>query len=143
MKAITLADTHRRGFTLMEMILVLAIISLLIGLGAYTMRNVLGDANLKKAQADVRNLETNLVRFKMKALFYPNQDQGLQALVTRPTTGPKPKQWSQSLTSDALLDPWGNPYQYANPAKRSSAAYDVYSMGQDGKDGTEDDIGNW
>lgn len=131
------------GFTLMEMILVLAIISMLVGLGAFTMKNVLSDADVDKARADMRNLETNLVRFKAKAQFYPTQEQGLQALVTAPTTGPKPKYWTQCLGEEALIDPWTNKYQYRSPGRHNTSGHDIYSMGPDKKDGTEDDIGNW
>ncbi len=92
---------------------------------------------------DMRNLETNLVRFKAKAQFYPTQEQGLQALVTAPTTGPKPKYWTQCLGEEALIDPWTNKYQYRSPGRHNTSGHDIYSLGPDKKDGTEDDIGNW
>jgi general secretion pathway protein G len=135
---------HRSpGMTLLEMMLVLAIIAVLLGLGAFKMKNVLSDADLTKAAADIKNIETNLVRFKAKAMFFPTEEQGLSALVKPPTSGPRPKQWSQCLDDAALVDPWGNPYQYRNPGSRNPNGQDVYTMGPDGKDGTDDDIGNW
>lgn len=129
--------------TLMEMMLVLAIIALLLGLGAFKMKNVLSDADVTGASADVENIETNLVRYKAKAMFYPTEEQGLIALVEPPTSGPKPRTWTQCLEKEALIDPWGNPYQYHYPGRKNSDSYDVYSMGPDGNPGTEDDIGNW
>ncbi len=129
--------------TLMEMMLVLAIIAVLLGLGAFKMKNVLSDADVTGASADVQNIETNLVRFKAKAMFFPTEQQGLIALAEPPSSGPKPKSWTQCLEKEALIDPWGNPYQYNYPGRKNSDSYDVYSMGPDGKAGTEDDIGNW
>ncbi len=131
------------AMTLLEMMLVLAIIAVLLGLGAFKMKNVLSDADETKAAADVKNIETNLVRFKAKAMFYPTQEQGLMALVKPPASGPKPKRWSQCLNEEAIIDPWGNPFHYHYPGRRNPDGFDVFSMGPDGKAGTEDDIGNW
>ncbi|MDC0322334.1 type II secretion system major pseudopilin GspG [Verrucomicrobiales bacterium] len=141
-----MVTTNRRasgGFTLMEMVLVLAIISLLVGLGAFAMKNVLSDADVDKARADVRSLETNLVRYKAKAGFFPTTEQGLKALVEPPTAPPKPKRWTQSTGPEALIDSWGQPYQYKNPGSRNSSGQDVFSMGPDMIAGNEDDVGNW
>lgn len=121
----------------------MAIIVIILGFGAFKMKNVLSDADKTGASADVENIETNLVRYKAKAMFYPTEQQGLLALVEPPKDGPKPKSWTQCLEKDALIDPWGNLYQYHYPGRKNSDSYDVYSMGPDGKPGTEDDIGNW
>ncbi len=144
MKTVAVSSSRATAaMTLMEMMLVLAIIAVLLGLGAFKMKNVLSDADLTKAAADVENLETNLARYKGKALYFPTEAQGLMALAEPPTTGPKPKTWTKSLDKEALIDPWGNPYQYHIPGTKNPDEYDVYSMGPDGKAGTEDDIGNW
>ena len=127
----------------MEMILVLAIISLLVGLGAFAMKNVLGDADVDKAMADIKTLETNLIRFKSKAGFFPTNEQGLRALVEMPTSPPKPKRWTQNLGAEALTDPWGKEYQYRNPGQNNATGQDIFSMGPDQQPGTPDDIGNW
>jgi general secretion pathway protein G len=132
-----------RGFTLMEMILVLAIISLLVGLGIYSLQNVGLTAEMGAAKANVRTLETNLIRYKTMAGTLPSQSQGLEALVKRPGGSPAPKMWVQCMEGSALIDPWGEPYQYRYPGKRKQNGYDVYSKGPDKVDGTEDDIGNW
>ena len=132
-----------KGYTLMEMLLVLGIIGLLLGLGVYSMVGVLGDADEGKVKADIRNFEANLIRYKTKAGVYPTSEQGLAALVKRPTTGPVPSAWKQFLKEDALIDPWTNPYQYRYPGKHNPGSYDIWSWGPDGQDGGEDDIGNW
>jgi general secretion pathway protein G len=128
----------------MEMLLVLGIIALLSGLGTVTMTDVFEDGNEVKARGDIQALKASIIRYKTKAGVYPSTAQGLDALVTRPTTPPLPRSWKPYLTSkDALLDPWLQPYKYEIPARRSSDSYDIYSLGKDGQEGTDDDIGNW
>lgn len=131
-----------RGFTLMEMILVILIITLLIGMGVYSLVGVMGDAESVAAKADIKNLETNLIRYRTVCDMFPTNAQGLQALVARPATNPVPKQWKQLLKASAVEDPWGNPYQYKNPGVRNTGSYDIFSFGADGVE-SEDDIGNW
>ena len=129
----------RQGFTLMEMILVLAIIGILVGLGIFAMKGVVGDAEIGKATADIRTMETNIVRYRTMAGFVPTQQQGLEALSKKPSGNPPPRSWRQLMDPSALLDPWGHPYQYRNPGKKNPSGYDIYSMGPDGQDGTADD----
>ena len=130
----------RRGFTLMEMILVLAIIGILVGLGIFAMKGVVGDAEIGKAMADIRTMQTNIVRYRTMAGFIPSQAQGLEALAKKPSGNPAPRSWRQLMDPSALLDPWGHPYQYRNPGKKEVGGYDIYSMGPDGQDGTADDV---
>ena len=130
----------KEGFTLMEMILVLAIIGVLVSLGIFAMKNVIIDAEHGKAAADIRTLETNIVRYRTMAGVIPSQAQGLEALAKKPTGNPAPKSWYKLTDESTLTDPWGHPYQYRNPGKKNPGGYDVYSMGPDGKDGTEDDV---
>ncbi len=141
MKITKLTTAH--GYTLMEMILVLFIISLLLGGGVYLMQNVGRDAEIMKAQADVKTWETNLIRYKTKALMLPTQAQGLEAMVKEPSAEPKPKMWIPMAKPEALMDPWTHKYQYRNPGKHNAQSYDVYSLGPDGVEGTADDVGNW
>lgn len=128
------------AFTLMEMILVLAIIGVLVGLGIFAMKNVLVDSYMGRARADLATLRTNLVRYKTVTGFLPGQDQGLEALAKKPSGNPVPKTWYKFCHESALLDPWGKPFQYRNPGKRSEDGYDVFSLGKDGVEGTEDDV---
>ena len=130
----------RSGFTLMEMILVLAIIGILVGLGIFAMKGVVGDAEIGKAMADIRTLQTNIVRYRTMAGFVPSQAQGLEAMAKKPSGNPAPRSWRQLMDSSALTDPWGHPEHYRNPGKKETGGYDVYSMGPDGQEGTQDDV---
>ena len=132
------------AFTLMEMLLVLAIIAMLAGMGTFLMRGVIVDAEEVKVTGDIKAFEGQLVRYKIKAGYFPTTAQGLKALHTRPTDGPQPRSWKQFLTQEsALYDPWANPYQYRYPGTHNQDSYDIWSLGKDGKEGTDDDIGNW
>ncbi len=132
-----------RGFTLMEMLLVLGIIALLVGMGTYLMVNVLGDAEEGKVKGDIQTLHATLIRYKTKGGLYPTTAQGLKSLVSRPVDGPQPRSYKSLIREQALMDPWGNQYQYRYPGKFNPDTYDIFSFGPDGKEGTEDDIGNW
>ncbi len=132
-----------KGFTLMEMLLVLGIIALLVGMGTYMMVNVLGDAEEGKVKGDIQTLNASLIRYKTRGGIYPTTEQGLKALVTKPSDGPQPRSYQTLIREQALYDPWGNLYQYRRPGKRNPETYDIYSLGADGKEGTDDDIGNW
>lgn len=140
-----IAPTPRaKAFTLMEMLLVLGIIALLVGMGTYMMVNVLGDAEEGKVKGDIQTLSASLIRYKTKGGLYPTTEQGLEALVNKPSDGPQPRSYTKLLSSEqALIDPWGFKYQYRRPGKRNPDTYDIFSIGPDGKEGTEDDIGNW
>jgi general secretion pathway protein G len=132
-----------RGFTLMEMILVLAIISVLVGLGVFAMTNVLGDAEAGKALADIRTMETNLIRFKTMAGRYPTQSEGFESFYTKPTGSPPVRMWRKIMDEKGIYDPWNEKYQYRYPGKRNASGYDIFSKGPDKQEGTDDDIGNW
>ncbi len=137
--------THARhgGFTLIEMMVVLAIIGVL---AALIVPNVLGRADESRATAartDVGNLSQALKLYKLDNQVYPTSEQGLAALVTAPTQPPVPKAW-RSYIEKLPTDPWGRPYQYLNPGIH--AEVDVLSLGADGQpggDGLDADIGSW
>ncbi|MFT5469522.1 MAG: general secretion pathway protein G [Verrucomicrobiales bacterium] len=136
---------HRRtrGFTLMEMMMVLGIIALLLGVGVPMMVGVFTDAEKGKINADFRTISTNLIRYRTKTRSLPTTEQGLDALVNAPTLPPVPKNWERVSEPDGILDPWDRPYQYSYPGKNKTDGYDIFSMGKDGKPNTDDDIGNW
>lgn len=121
----------------------LGIIALLIGVGTAFMKDVLGDAEEGRARADISTLSASLIRYKTKGGLYPTTAQGLDALVRKPSSGPMPRSYKSLLDEAALLDPWGNPYGYRYPGVNKPESYDLFSVGRDGKEGTEDDVTNW
>lgn len=135
------------GFTLIEIMVVVVIMGVLIGLIAPNILGRVDDARATAAQADINVLSQALDMYKLDNQHYPSTDQGLYALVEPPTGSPAPKRWNPDgyLKKSALpRDPWGNEYQYVSPGSRN--AYDLYSLGADGKEGGEDfdaDVGNW
>jgi|MDTC01.1.fsa_nt_gb general secretion pathway protein G len=131
------------AFTLIEMVLVLAIIALLVGAGVMKLTNVLDSGKEGAVQTDIAAVTSALRLYAIKAKRMPTTEQGLMALVQRPTIAPLPKNWSPKLNSaDDLLDPWGNNYAYRWPGL-DGREFDLWSFGPDRVDGTEDDIGNW
>ena len=125
------------GFTLMEMILVLLIITSLMGMVIFKMSNV-DDANITSVKGSLSALETTLLRYKMANGSLPTEGEGLEKLTT---AGPKLRK--PFLKPGGINDPWGRVFQYRNPAKKSGDDFDIFSMGPDGQPDNEDDIGNW
>lgn len=121
----------------MEMMLVLAIIALLIAIGAVTLGEVDENAKVTAAQAQMSTVKTALLQYKTLTRSLPTQAQGLEALVTRPGNV---KNWRAVAKPEAILDPWGNKIQYRNPGKTNPQGYDLFSIGPDKKEGTEDDV---
>lgn len=132
------------GFTLLEVMVVIVIISLL---ATFVVPNLIGDkekADQKKAMADIVALENALDNYRLDNSVYPTTDQGLEALVSKPTN-PEPRAYRTGGYIKRLPnDPWGRPYQYQSPGEKGTV--DVFSYGADGQEGGEGsnaDIGNW
>ena len=134
---------RQRGFTLSELMVVLAIIGVLAALVVPNVLNRADDARVTAAKTDVGNLMNALKLYRLDNLRFPTAEQGLAALVKQPDKGPPAANWKPYL--DKLPnDPWGRPYQYINPGMQ--AEVDVMSFGADGQAGGEGknaDIGSW
>ena len=136
--------SKNKGFTLLEIIVVVAIIAIL---AAYIAPKVVGrvdDARVSKAKSDIRVLESSLELYKLDNFVYPSNEMGLGALVNKPS-GEGTKNWRDGGYIKKLAkDPWGSEYLYIYPG--SNGEFDVYSLGADaavGGEGEAADIGNW
>ena len=132
-----------RGFTLIELMVVLVIIGVLAALIVPNVLDRADDARVTAARTDVTNLTQALKLYKLDNLRYPTSEQGLQALIARPSAAPSPPNWKPYLEK-LPNDPWGRPYQYLNPGVKGEI--DVMSFGADGQAGGEGknaDIGSW
>ena len=133
------------GFTLLEVLVVVAILGILAALVVPRIMDRPDEAKRFAAKADVGALVQALKLYRLDNGFYPSTDQGLQALVTRPTSQPTPSNWKQGGYLERLpQDPWGGDYQYLSPGVHGEI--DVFSFGADrarGGEGNNADIGNW
>ena len=132
-----------RGFTLIELMVVLVIIGVLAALIVPNVLDRADDARVTAARTDVNNLVQALKLYKLDNQRYPSAEQGLEALVRKPTAGVVPPNWKPYL--DKLpTDPWGKPYQFISPGLKGEI--DVFSFGADGQTGGEGknaDVGSW
>lgn len=133
---------RQRGFTLLEIMVVIVILGILASL---VVPNLMGNkekADHQKVVSDIVALESALDMYKLDNGRYPTTEQGLQALVTRPSAQPEPRNYPQGGYIRRLpQDPWGADYQLLSPGQHGQL--DVFSYGPDGIPDTEDDIGNW
>jgi general secretion pathway protein G len=134
-----------RGFTLIEIMVVVIIIGLLAAVIVPEVIGKVDEAKVSKAKQDIQALETALTMFRLDNSKYPTTEQGLNALVAQPTD-PTIRHWrAGGYLAHVSKDPWGDDYQYSNPGTRSKD-YDLLSFGADGQlggDGVNADIGNW
>ncbi len=144
MKAIPRSN---RGFTFIELLVVMSILTLLAVMVVPKIIGRADDAKVDAARVQIRNLESGLKMYKLDNGNYPSTEQGLQALINKPTTGLIPKKYREGgyLESKSLpKDPWGNDYLYISPGNHGE--YDLYSHGADGVSGGEGkdaDIESW
>ena len=138
---------ENRGFTLIELMVVIIILGVLAMYVAPKIMGRPGEARQVKARLDIQNLETALKLYKLDTGMYPNTDQGLQALVEKPETGNVPKKWKDGgylEKSRVPKDPWGNEFIFLSPGLKGD--FDIISYGLDGIPGGEKenkDINNW
>lgn len=145
MTARPLIVNNQKGFTLIEIMVVVVILSILAAFAVPRIMSRPDEARITKAQQDIRAIESALKLYRLDNFRYPTTDQGLQALVEKPTSSPEPKNWKQGGYLDRLpQDPWGNDYYYLSPGEQGEI--DIYTLGADGQadgEGIDTDIGNW
>ena len=139
--------TNNKGFTLLEIIVVVFILSLLAAIVAPKIIGRTDDARIAEAKIQIKNFETALKLFKLDNAFYPSTEQGLAALIEKPVTGQVPERYREGGYLEQRkvpADPWGNPYIYISPGVYGD--FDLISYGADGKEGGEGkdaDIKSW
>ncbi len=132
-----------QAFTLIEMVLVLAIIALLMGTAIKALTGFKAAGQKTRVLADIGAIGSALTLYESSNYSLPTTEQGVAALVVKPN--PAPRAWSKLMRKDPI-DPWGNHYHYRRPPVHEGnedADYDLFSAGKDLQPGTEDDIGNW
>lgn len=136
--------TSCRGFTLIEIMVVVIILGILAAIVAPNVIGRIDDAQITRVKGDLRGLENALNMYRLDNYSYPTTEQGLEALVTKPAD-PNIRNWKTGGYIGRLpKDPWGNEYVYVNPGNHG--AFDVYTLGRDGRPGGEGldaDLGNW
>jgi general secretion pathway protein G len=142
-------DTGRgaAGFTFIEIMVVVAILAILAALVVPRIMGRTDDAKRTAAKVQIRNIEGALQLYKLDNGVYPTTEQGLKALIEKPSVGVVPKKWKLGGYLPKLPeDPWGNPYKYLSPAPAQKGDYEIMSLGTDGEvggEGVNADITNW
>ena len=133
------------GFTLLEILIVVAILGILATIIVPKIMKRPEEARRTKAKIDIKAIETALNLYRLDNGVYPSTEQGLEALVAKPTTGVIPKNWNEEGYLDKTpKDPWGNPYAYLSPGLHREIDLESYgSDGMDGGEGKDADVENW
>jgi len=142
---ISTRQNHRRGFTLVEIMVVVVILGILAATIIPQFIGTTKDAKVSAAKAQVAELESAVDRFYIHMDRYPTVEEGLKILV-EPPAGDEGKKWRGPYIKQLRNDPWGNAYQYQSPGTHHTSSFDIWSRGADGADGGESDnadIGNW
>lgn len=136
---------YASGFTLIEVMVVVVILAILAAIVVPRILRRPEEARIVAAKQDILAIENALELYKLDNGFYPSQEQGLQALVMKPTTPPIPQNWEAGgYLKKIPIDPWGHPYHYLNPGQHSDV--DIFTYGADnqpGGTGSNATIGNW
>ena len=136
---------RRRGFTLIEILVVVIIIATLATAIVISVGGAPEEARISRARADISTLETALERFKLDMRRFPEEEEGLRALTTAPDSEDADR-WKGPYIKRLEKDPWDQPYIYEYPGSENEQGYDLYTLGADGEpdgEGPNADIGNW
>ena len=142
-KTSCIGNAHRsqRGFTLIEILLVMVILTVLAAVVVPKFTNRSKDARITAAHTDIANLEVALDAYEVDNGKYPTTSEGLKALIENPSDS---KDWKGPyLKRGVPKDPWSKEYIYTQPGRHNTYGYDIYSLGPDSKEGGDDDIDNW
>ena len=140
---------RQAGFTLIEIMVVVVILGILAAVVVPAIVGRPDEAKVQAAHLDIEGLTSALEMYKLDNGGYPTTEQGLEALIHRPSTPPEPKKWQPGgylKGNKGLADPWGNPYYYLAPGKHNPHSFDLLSFGADGiegGDGNAADVTNW
>lgn len=141
MKSFNPQTSRQSGFTLIEIMVVIVILGILAAVVVPNIMSRPDEARIAKAKQDIRALSTALDLYKLDNYTYPTTDQGIEALASKPSSAPEPKNYREDgYLKKVPMDPWQNPYQYLSPGEHGSV--DIYSLGPD-QTPSDDDIGNW
>jgi general secretion pathway protein G len=141
--------SRRSGFTLIEIMAVVLIMGLLAGIVGTVVVNQIDQARTQTARAQIKQLESALTFYQMDNGRFPTTEQGLQALVEKPSGAPEPRNYRPGgylQGGQVPSDPWDVPYQYAWPGQRNPHGFDLWTLGADnapGGEGSDQDVGNW
>ena len=144
-----MGERHDTGFTLIEIMAVVLIIGLLSGIVGLAVFQQVDKGRVTATKAQISNLEGVLELYRMDNARFPTTEQGLEALVVRPTSAPEPRDYPAGgyLRGGRVpKDPWNEPYHYEAPGQHNQHAFDLWSYGADGVaggEGVDGDIGNW
>lgn len=132
------------GFSLVEIIIAIALIGMILGLVVVNSDSIFGGGQKKVAQLFVtKTIDVPLMAYRTHVGNYPSTEEGLNALIKAPSGKSGRWQGPYIKDPDSLIDPWGNKYNYRYPGAKNKNGYDVWSTGPSGEDGNEDNIGNW
>jgi general secretion pathway protein G len=135
-------NRKNRGFTLIELLLVVTIIGILAAIVVPRLVGRVPETMKKAAMASITNISKALEIYEMDNGMFPTTEQGLKALLDKPTSSPVPSNWLGPYLKIEAKDPWGKEFQYRCPPQQARD-FDIWSLGPDGRDGSEDDIANW
>ncbi len=134
----------KKGFTLIELMVVVIIISALAAMVVPRLTGRTEQARIAIADSDINsNIATALKLYELDNGNYPTTEQGLNALLSKPSSAPVPLSWNGPYLEKRPVDPWKNEYKYKCPGAHNPTGYDLYSVGKDGVEGTADDVNNW